>query len=177
MPPRKKESKEALRSGIKNLILQEVRWLRLERTFIPHFVMEAESQSIQEAKRDIVRLAKAIAEKERAILLKKMIREVLDEEIDRAIQLRKTRCLRCIHMRYYDRKGTPRVGLPIDARQAQIIGCDIVRSSIEAQCQRFEETARGISLEDYLSEMALLYELREMFESFEEIWEDYFNNP
>ena len=173
MSPRKKESKEVLRSEIKNLIFQEVRLLRLERTFTPHLITEAESQSIQEAKRNIVRWAQAIALKERAVLLKKMVREVLDEEIDRAIQLRKTRCLRCIHMRYYDRKGTPRVHLPIDARQAQVIGCDIVRTSIKAECQRFEETVGSSSLEDYLSGMALLYELREMLERFEEIWEDY----
>jgi hypothetical protein len=30
------------------------------------------------------------------------------------------------------------------------------------------------SLEQYLGEMALLYELREMFKKFEEIWGDYF---
>jgi len=173
MPPRKKESKEVLRSGIKNLILQEVRLLRLERSFTPHFIVEAESHSIRETKRRIIDLTQAIAEKERTVLLKKMIREVLDEEIDRAIQLRKTTCLRCIHMRYYDRKGTARINLPVEASQTQIIGCDIVRTSMEAQCQRFEETARAISLEDYLSEMALLYELREMFERFKEIWEEY----
>ncbi len=173
MPRRKKESREALRLGIRNLVCQEVRLLRLERTFTPHLIREAESQSIQEAKRDIVRLVQAIAVKERAVLLKKMIREVLDEEINRAIRLRKTRCLRCIHMRYYDREGRPHVRLPIDARQTQVIGCDIVRTSIEAECQRFKETAGAISLEDYLSEMALLYELREMFERFKEIWEEY----
>jgi hypothetical protein len=173
MPPRKKESREALKSGIKNLILQEVRLLRLERTNTPRFIIEAESHSVQEAKRDIVRLAEAIAEKERRALLKRMVRDVLDDEIDQAIQLRKHRCLRCIHMRYYNREGIARINLPVEASQAQIIGCDTMRTSTEKRCQRFVETARTISVEDYLSEMALLYEMREMFERLKEIWEDY----
>ncbi|NWF93879.1 MAG: hypothetical protein HXY46_13265 [Syntrophaceae bacterium] len=174
MPPRKKGLRENLRSGIRELLLQELRLLRLERAGMPRFIIEAESYAIQEAKRDIVRLTEAMSEREREALLKKMIRQVLDEEIDQAVQLRRNRCLRCIHMRYYDREGIARIDLPFEASQAQAIGCDVLRNAMEERCERFVEATRAVSLEDYLGGMTLLYELREMFERLDEIWEDYF---
>ena len=48
MPPRKNPLREGLKVGIRTLILQEVRLLRLGRTFTPHLIVDAMSQSIQE---------------------------------------------------------------------------------------------------------------------------------
>jgi hypothetical protein len=175
MPPKRKELKDTLGLGIRTLILQEVRLLRFERTFTPHFVIDAMSQSIQGTKREIIKLVRTMDDQERTIILKGMIRETVDDEIDRAIQVRKNRCLRCLHVRYYDEVGTPHMNLPIERGRAQIIGCDRLRPSLRKKCRRFVETTRTTSLEDYLSEMALLYKLREMFERFQEVWEDYFS--
>ncbi|MGD0916476.1 MAG: hypothetical protein ABSB22_08460, partial [Thermodesulfobacteriota bacterium] len=99
MPPKEKELKEALELGIKVLILQEVRLLRLERSFTPHIVIDEMSHSIQDTKKEITKLAKSFSQKERATLLKRMIRQAVDEEIDRGIELRKTKCIRCLHGR------------------------------------------------------------------------------
>src|SRR4030042_6031294 len=102
MPLKEKELRETLKLGIQTLILYEVRLLRLERTFTPHIIIDEMSQSIQETKKEIAKLTKMMAQKERAVFLKKMIRRAVDEEIDRAIGLRKTKCIRCLHGRFYD---------------------------------------------------------------------------
>jgi hypothetical protein len=113
-----------------------------------------------------------MARKEKMVLIKRRIRQAVDEEIDRAIRLRKNRCIRCVHGRFYDEGGTPFMNLPIGIIQVQTIGCDKLQPSLRKNCRRFVEMTRATSLEDYLGEMALLYELREMFERFKEIWED-----
>ena len=172
MPVKDKELKEAIKLGIKTLIIQEVRLLRLEHSFTPHIIIDEMSQSIRGTKREIVKLAKAIAQKERAVLLKKMIRQAVDEEIDRAIELRKTRCIRCLHGRFYDEAGTAHVNLPVKTR-AKTIGCDKLQPSLRKSCRRFVETSQAVSLEDYLNEMTLLYEFRELINRIEEIWKDY----
>jgi hypothetical protein len=41
------------------------------------------------------------------------------------------------------------------------------------ECRKFIESPVVSLLEDYLSEMAFLYRVREMFEQFEGIWDDY----
>jgi len=170
---RNKGSREAIRLGIKTLIVQEVRLLRLERTYTPHFIVDEMSHSIQDTKNEIVRLTKAMAQKERAVLLKKMIRRAVDEEIDRAIRLRGTKCIRCLHGRFYDERGTAHFNLPIGASEVRTVGCDELQPSLRKNCRRFVETARGASLEDYLNEMTLLYEFRELIGRIEEIWKDY----
>jgi len=63
--------------------------------------------------------------------------------------------------------------LPVGIRQAQIIGCVKIKPASKDRCRRFVEGATATSVEDYLSEMAVLYELQEIFERFKEIWEDY----
>ena len=108
-----KELREAIKLGIRTLIIQEVRLLRLEHSFTPPIIIDEMSQSIRGTKREIAKLAKAIAQKERAVLLKRMIRQAVDEEIDRAIQLRKTKCIRCLHGRFYDEEGTAHANLPL----------------------------------------------------------------
>jgi hypothetical protein len=130
------------------------------------------SRSIRGTKRGIIKLAKAVAHKERAVLLKRMIRQAVDEEIDRAIQLRKTKCIRCLHGRFYDEVGTAHVNLPIKTR-AKTIGCDQLRPGLRKNCKRFVETSQAVSLEDYLNEMTLLYEFRELVGRIEKIWKDY----
>ena len=174
MPLRKNPSREGLTLGIRTLILQEVRLLRLERSFTPHFIVDEMSHSIQDTKEEIVRLAKAMAQKERAVLLKRMIRQAVDEEIDRAIRLRGTKCIRCLHGRFYDERGTPHLNLPTGTSEAQTVGCDKLQPSLRKNCRRFVETATAASLEDYLNEMTLLYEFRELIGRIHEIWEDYF---
>ena len=172
MPTKEKELKAVLRLGIKTLILQEVRLLRLEHSFTPQIIVDEISQSIQETKKEIAKLTKTIAQKERAVLLKKMIRRAVDEEIDRGIELRKTKCIRCLHRRFYDEEGTAYVNLPLNAR-AENIGCDKLRPSLRKSCRRFVENSMAISLEDYLDEMTLLYEFRDVLNRIEGIWKDY----
>lgn len=172
MPVKEKELKEAIKLGIKTLIIQEVRLLRLEHSFTPHIIIDEMSQSIRGTKGEIVKLAKAIAQKERTVLLKKMIRQTVDEEIDRAIELRKTRCIRCLHGRFYDEAGKAHVTLPVKTR-AKTIGCDKLQPSLRKSCRRFVETSQTVSLEGYLNEMTLLYKFRELINRIEEIWKDY----
>jgi hypothetical protein len=174
MPLDKKGLREALKLAIKALVIQEVRVLQLERTYTPSFIIDGMARSIQEAKREIISLVRLMPSKERNVLIKRLIRQSIDEEIDQGVQVRKNRCFRCIHVRYFDEEGSPYVNLPIGIIQAQILGCDEIRTASKGRCRRFAERARATSLEDYLSEMALFYELREMFKRFEEIWEDYF---
>ena len=172
MPVKDKELRKAIKLGIKILIIQEVRLLRLEHSFTPRIMMDEVSRSIQDNKREIARLAKAMAQKERAALLKRMVRQAVDEEIDRAIELRKTRCIRCLHGRFYDEAGTAYVNLPTETRVATI-GCDKLQPGLRKSCRRFVETSQAVSLEDYLNEMTLLYEFRELIDRIEEIWKDY----
>jgi hypothetical protein len=172
MPAPQKELKRAIKVGIKTLILQEIRLLRLKHAFTPPFIRDEISLSIQESKKEIVKLAKAIAQKERAALLRRMIRQTVDEEIDRAIQLRKTRCVRCLHGRFYDQAGTAYKNLPVKTR-AESIGCDKLRPSLRKSCRRFVEMSMAPSLDQYLNEMTLLYEFRDVIHRIEEVWKDY----
>jgi hypothetical protein len=173
MTVKDKELKEAIKLGIKTLILQEVRLLRFEHGFTPHVVIDEMSRSIGETKRAIIKLARTMAPKERSPLLKRMIRQAVDEEIDRAIQLRKTKCIRCLHGRFYDEMGAAYINLPIGVHRAQTVGCDKLRPNLKKSCRRFVEISMTASSDDYLNEMALLYEFKELINRIEEIWKDY----
>jgi hypothetical protein len=172
MPVKDRELKEAIKLGIRTLIIQEIRLLRLEHTFTPPFIIDEISHSIQDTKKQIVKLTKTMAQKERAILLKRMIREAMDEEIDRAIELRKTRCIRCLHGRFYDEAGTAHANLPVKTR-AETVGCDKLRPSLRKSCKRFLEMSTTASLDQYLNEMTLLYEFRDVIHRIEEVWKNY----
>ncbi len=172
MPVKDKELRNAIKLGIKTLIIQEVRLLRLEHSFTPRIMVDEVSHSIQDTKRGIAKLAKAVGQKERAPLLKRMFRQAVDEEIDRAIALRKTRCIRCLHGRFYDDAGTAYVNLPTETK-ATSIGCDKLRPGLRKSCRSFVKMSQAVSLEDYLNEMTLLYEFRELLERVEEVWKDY----
>ena len=172
----KKELKKALKLAIENLIGYEIRLLRSEQAYAPSFVVEEVTYAIRESKRQVIDLARSMPQKERATLIRKLIREAVDEEIERALRVRKVRCLRCTHMRYYDIEGTPYVNFPVGVRQAEVIGCDEIRC-VEDECRRFLEKKEALSLEDHLGEMALLYGLRETLLEMKKIWEDYLINP
>jgi hypothetical protein len=174
MPLDKSDLRKALRLAIKTLVIQETRGLQLERATTPSFIIDEMARSIQEAKRKVISLARLMPSKERNALIKKVIRQSVEEEIDRGVQVRKNKCFRCIHVRYFDDEGASHMSLPIGIRQARTIGCDEIRRASENRCRRFVEKARAIPLEDYLNEMAILYELREMFARFQQIWQEYF---
>jgi len=170
---KKRDKKMSLKSAIQNLITQEIRFLQLERNLTPSFVSESISSFVEEAKKEVMKTAQGMDRGERAELTRKMIREVIDEEIEQAIQLRKTRCFRCVNIRFFDENGAPHLNLPIGARRVEVIGCEETDRDDRERCQHFVETSMAISLEDYLDDMAILYELREMVNQFKEIWEDY----
>ncbi len=172
MAVKDKELREAIKLGIRTLILQEVRLLRLEHSFTPRVLIDEMSRSIQETKKEIIKLTRTMPQKERATFLKRMIRRGVDDEIDRAVQLRKTRCIRCLHGRFYDEADTPHMDLPVRTRAATI-GCDKLRPSLRKSCRRFVETSKAVTLDQYLNEMTLLYEFRELADRFEEIWKEY----
>ena len=171
--PLDKELKRVLRLGVKTLVFQEIRFLRMGQVLTPEIVLGGISRSIEETKREIVRLTRRLSDKERTSLLRKMIQQAVDEEIDRAIQLRKNRCLRCIHGRFYDRSETAYSSLPLDEKLTKAFGCDELQPALRKTCIRFMEVSTAHSLEDYLNEMAFLYEFREMVDRMEEIWKEY----
>ncbi len=164
--------KKALKSAIEALIHQEVRLLRLGQMEAPTLVVQEVSCAIRESKRQVIDLTQSMAHRERATLIKKLIREAVDDEIERTLRARKIRCFRCLHMRYYDRERTPHVNLPIGVHQAEVIGCDEIRP-VGIECKRFVERRGSPSLGDHLGEMALLYELRETLLQVKKIWEEY----
>lgn len=174
MPSEKKELVNALRSVIKILITREVRLLRLKQMDPPSFLLDGIVESIQETKREIIDLVQPVGHKERSLLLKRLVREAVHKEIDRSIQLRKNRCFRCLHMRFYDETGKAHEKLPYGKFQIEIVGCDAVESSSEKECRQFVEKSIATSLQNYLNEVAVFYEVGETFEQFKEIWEDYF---
>ena len=174
MVVKRRELKKTIKLGIKALIFQEVRLSQLGHSFTPQIVIDEMSQSVQETKREIVRLTKMIAQKERAALLRRMICQAIDEEIDEAIQLRKTRCIRCLHGRFYDEEGSAHPYLPVGSRRAQTIGCDKLSPSLRKSCRRFVEISTASSLSQYLNGISLLYEFRELINQVDEIWENYF---
>ncbi len=172
MPKGKRELNEALKPRIKVLILQEVRLLQLEQSLSPRFMVEELTRSIQEMKRQVTGLVRLMAQEERNALIKKMVQQSLEEEIDRAADLRRNRCLRCVRVRYVSKGGTNHFSLPHGGElRAYKIGCVIEGQAPGIHCTHFSESSGGVSLGEYLEQMTLLYELREMFDEMDEIWE------
>jgi hypothetical protein len=169
----KKESKEALRSVVEHLVGQEIRLSQFSRVHTPSFLLEELSVSIKESKKEVALLTESLTQKERATLIKRMIREAVEEEIERTVQHRGNPCLRCGHLRYYDWELNPHENFPTGIRRARAIGCDRLQAVFRVRCERFIETPGTISVLDYVDEMALLYEVREMFKKMRETWEEY----
>jgi len=181
MKSKRKESKEkatdaALKSAIENLVCQEIRLLHFGRIHPPSFVLEELSVSIHESKREVVLLTQSLTEKERAALIKKMVRDAVEEEIERTVQRRGIPCLRCTHLRYYDWELNPHEQFPMGTRRAMALGCDRLQPVSRVRCERFVEIPAAVSVMDYVEEMTLLYEIREMFKKMKKIWEDYLIN-
>jgi len=172
----KKEIREKLKPEIENLVCQEVRLLHFGRIHIPSFVLEELTVSIHESKGEVVLLTQSLDQKERATLIKKMVRNAVEEEIERTVQQRGNPCLRCTHLRYYDWELNPHEHFPMGTRRAMVLGCDRLQPVSRVRCERFVENPSAISVMDYVEEMALLYEIREMFKNMEKIWEDYLIN-
>jgi hypothetical protein len=171
MPP-DKEFIEAVRLKIQALVSLEIRLLRTGQASPPGIVTDEISHSIVETQKEVAQLTRTMGRQEKAAFLRRMVRKVVDKEIDRAIRLRKNKCLRCIHARFYDRLGAAFETLPITAPFVQAIGCDQLRPSLRKTCKRFIEIVTAHSLEDYLNEMNFLYEFRERFEQIEEVWKE-----
>jgi hypothetical protein len=171
MTTKRRKAPDALEPTIKVLILQEVRLLQMGLSIVPPVVVEEISRSIQEAKREISGMVGRISGEERNALIKKMLRHSLDEEIERAIELRQNRCLRCVHARYHDVQGAHHADLPTGGIQIHGIGCDVDGQTPGIHCTHYSLSAGGISLGSYLEQMTFLYKLREMFDEMDEIWD------
>ena len=169
----KKELREVLKSVIKNLIIQEIRAIQLEHSAPPPFVLDEMVRSIEEAKRQVIALVRLMRPRERETLIKRLIRQSVDEEIDQAIRVRQKRCFRCVHVRYFDEAGSPHSTFPIGEERARVIGCEMISSPSGVECRGFIESSLAISIGEYLDEMNIFYEVKEMFDQFEKIWEDY----
>ena len=172
----KKEMKEALKSAVEHLVGQEIRLSQLGRAHSPPFILEELSVSVRESKKEVIDLTQSLAQKERTTLIKRMIREAMDEEIERTVQHRGIPCLRCGHLRYYDWELKPHENFPMGASRARAIGCDKLHPVSRVRCERFVETFGAVSVNDYIDEMTLLYELRDMFKRMRKIWEEYLTN-
>ncbi len=170
----KKELNNALKPAIENLIGQEIRLLQLDRMHGPSFVLEEISASVREAKREVFLLTEALPQKEKVTLIKKMIREAVEDEIERTVQYRGNPCLRCDHLRYYDWELNPHERFPVGVNRARAIGCDRLQVVSRVRCERFTEIPGAVSVIDYVEEMSLLYEIRDKFKKMKGIW-DYFN--
>ena len=161
---------EALESAIRTLVIREVCLLRTEQTYPSPFVICELKRSIQEAKGRVVALVRLMDSYERNLLINKLIDEAMEEEIDEAIEARKNKCLRCIHIRYFDETGTAHIRLPLRTGRAQHIGCEKLPVP-GTQCKEFIEKLSAVPIEEYLGEMSFFYEVKEMFQRFDEIWE------
>jgi hypothetical protein len=173
MESRKKELREALKLVIKGLIIQETRRAQLEQSSSPSFVLDEMLRSIEEAKREVIVLVRLMRPRERETLIKRLIRQSVDEEIDQAIKVRQKRCFRCTHVRYFDETGAPHVAFPLGEERARVIGCEMISSPSGVECRTFTESSLAISIGDYLDEVSVLYEVRQTFDQIERIWEDY----
>jgi len=174
MPRQKKASRKELKSAIKTLIIHEIRWMQTEKNSTPSLLLDELIHTLREAKQRVMELVGPLDEEMGISLIKRMMQEALDEEIDQAIERRRNRCLWCVNMRYYDRWGFPHIDLPLEPDWVERIGCVVGGSPSEERCDHFIERLRTPSLGDYFNELTLLYELREMFQQFEKVWKDYF---
>lgn len=176
---------DLLKSEIKALVTQEVRLLRAKEASPPVFILDEMTQSIHETKKRIALLVERMDSQKRNRLIKRIVDQTLEEEIDQAIEARKDRCLRCLHIRFFDETGEAHVDLPCGtgrgAASDRDVACDASTLTIGcehpclpgASCEGFREKKSAPALEDYISEVVFFYEIKEMFDGMKEIWEDY----
>ncbi len=172
---------DTLRSIVKALVAQEVRYLRTEQACPSPFLLDEMKRSIREMKAQVMLLTRSMAPQERNVLIKQIIDQSVDEEIDEAIEARKNKCLRCIHIRYFDETGAAHYDLPHGVGSEG--ACDVSALQICCEnpsipgtsCREFGERLDALPLEEYLSEIRFFYAVREMLDRLEEIWDDYLN--
>ena len=170
---------EALRSAIKVLVIQEVRLLRAEQACPSPFLVCEMRRSIQETKDRVMALTRSMDSHERNLLIKRIIDQSVEEEIDEAIEARRNKCLRCIHIRYFDETGTAHQDLPCGA--GRDAACDVSALQICCEnppipgtsCEEFVEKSNAVPLEEYLSEIGFFYDVKEMLDRLDRIWEEY----
>jgi len=172
-----KELVEALKLAIKVLIIQEARLLRAEQACPSPFVIREMRRSIQESKHGVIALVRLMDPYERNLLIKRIIGQSAEEEIDQAIETRKTKCLRCTHVRYFDETGIGHIDLPCEPSEdvtcdgsTLTIGCE--NPPIQgASCEGFSERSNAVRLDEYITEVSFFYEVREKLDRFNEIWD------
>jgi hypothetical protein len=175
------EFSDSLKSTIRVLVIQEVRYLRTEQACPSPFLLDEMKRSIQEAKVRVMSLTRSMDPHERNLLIKRIIDQSVDEEVDEVIEARKNKCLRCVHIRYVDEAGSAHFDLPygVDREGA----CDVTALQIccenaptpGASCEEFREKRSALPLGEYLTEIRFFYEVREMLDRLEEIWDEYLN--
>ncbi len=173
MRPNKKELKEALKVAVEDLVGQEIRLLQFGRVHAPSFIIDELSLSIKQSKREVTHLTQSLTPKERATLIRKMIREAVDEQIERTVEHRGNPCLRCGRLRFYDAELNAYERLPVGTGRARAIGCDCLEGVSRERCEEFVESLGSLSVMDCIDQMNLLYELRDMFKKMSQIWEEY----
>jgi hypothetical protein len=170
---------EALRSAIKALLVQEVRLLRTEQACPSLFLIREMKRSIQETKDRVMALTRSMDSHERNLLIKRIIDQSVEEEIDEAIEARKNKCFRCIHIRYFDESGMAYQDLPCGA--GRDAACDVSALQIccknlstpGTSCGEFVEKSSAVSLEEYLRDISFFYDVKEMLDRLDRIWEEY----
>ncbi len=166
---------EALRSIIRALVVQEVRILRTKQACSSSFVLSEMKQSIHDTKKRVADLVGRMDSSRRNRLIKKIVDQSVEEEIEQAIERRKDKCLRCVNIRYFDETGTGHVHVPSGSHAPAVtIGCEHP-SLPGTSCVGFIEKLDAVPIEEYITEVALLYEVKEMFDEIEEIWDEYLN--
>jgi hypothetical protein len=163
---KRREERIALERGIKALVLQELRLLRMDKGLMPEFLADAMRESLEEARRTINGLLGGMDEREKNRLLRRMFRQAVDEELDEIVGRRKAKCLRCAHRRFYDEAGVAHLHLPagggmVGSVSRVVIGCDQPRPDLRRKCTRFVEVRRFGSVDDFIEEMDLYYRIRE----------------
>lgn len=163
---RRQEERIILERGIKALVLQELRLLRMDEGLMPEFLADAMRESLEEERRTINELLGAMDEMEKNRLLRRLFRQAVDEEVDQVVELRKAKCLRCTHRRFYDEAGVAHLHLPPGGKgggrvSRMVIGCDQVRPDLRRKCTRFVEARPLGSVDQLIDEIGLLYEVRE----------------
>ena len=169
----KKPAEETLKATVDNLVRQEVRLLHLERLGAPSFVLGGLATTIREMKKELINVMDCLPQREGEGLIKRMIREALEEEIERTVGQRGKPCLRCARLRYYDSELTPHFRFPVGTRPARALGCDRLSDFSGVRCERFVETRGRISTVGYIEELNLLYEVRDRFKRMKEIGKGY----
>jgi hypothetical protein len=166
---------DTLKSLVRLLVLQEVRVLRAEEAGLSPFVVNELKQSITDTKHGIADLVQRVDSDRRNRLVREIMDQSVEEEIEEAIERRNDRCLRCVHLRFFDQDGKAHNRLPSETDDVDLtIGCEHPGPAGSA-CTGFGEKTEAASVADYITEVIFLHEVKEMFDRIDEIWDEYLN--